>query len=201
MTRARKTPKYTPLEKKFVEAYLQNGMRNQTQAAIDAGYSAKSAHVTASRLLKEAKIAALIQQRLKEQTMTTDEALWRLTEFGRGSLGDFIGLSQEEIAKHPKAFLLKHYSIKRETKHVGAIEFVTDHIRFELHDPQTADREIIRYHETASKMGQAGKIINELPMLEELINRMLAAGMNPEEVFNRMLGKLRVEQPALDDKT
>ena len=145
--------------------------------------------------------------------MSTDEALWRLSQFGQGSLGDFIGLSQDDIANHPRAFLLKHYSVKQDVKRriptkaqsiqaaesSEVIEVVTEYIRFELHDPQTAIRELIRYHETASKAGQAAQVLNELPMMDELINRMLAAGMNPEEVFNRMLGKLRVEQDAIGD--
>lgn len=43
----------------FVNAYIANG-RNATQAAITAGYSAKTAAAAASRLLKDVKISAMV---------------------------------------------------------------------------------------------------------------------------------------------
>ena len=46
----------------FVEAYLSNG-KNGTRAAISAGFAEASAHVTASRLLREPKVAAEIAKR------------------------------------------------------------------------------------------------------------------------------------------
>ena len=46
--------------KEFVSAYLGNG-RNALQAAITAGYSAKSAGVTGSKLLKHPKVKPLIE--------------------------------------------------------------------------------------------------------------------------------------------
>lgn len=49
----------------FVEAYIANG-ENGTQAAIDIGLSPKSAHVLASRLLKDVKVQALLSERRAE---------------------------------------------------------------------------------------------------------------------------------------
>ncbi|HYH42461.1 MAG TPA: terminase small subunit, partial [Burkholderiales bacterium] len=48
--------------KLFVEAYMANG-ENGTQAAIDIGLSPKSAHVLASRLLKDVKVRELLGER------------------------------------------------------------------------------------------------------------------------------------------
>lgn len=48
----------------FIEIYLANG-NNARQAAVDAGYSAKSAAQQASRLLKDVNISARIQERVK----------------------------------------------------------------------------------------------------------------------------------------
>lgn len=50
---------------KFIEAYFTNG-GNATDAAIQAGYSPKSAAVTASQLLKEPKVSAEVEKRRTE---------------------------------------------------------------------------------------------------------------------------------------
>ncbi len=47
---------------RFVEEYAKD--RNGTQAAIRAGYSAPSAHVTASVLLSDPKVAALVEEEM-----------------------------------------------------------------------------------------------------------------------------------------
>ena len=49
---------------KFVEAYIANG-ENATAAAIEAGFSAKTAGQQGSRLLKDVKVAEAIQERRK----------------------------------------------------------------------------------------------------------------------------------------
>lgn len=67
--------------KLFVEAYLANG-RNGTQAAIAAGYSAKTAAVKASQLLTEVKIAQAIDARAEKlqaaMELTTENVLREL---------------------------------------------------------------------------------------------------------------------------
>jgi phage terminase small subunit len=51
---------------------------NATQAAIRAGYSEKSAHVTASRMLKDAKIAEAIKRGTSKQLEATRKQLGEL---------------------------------------------------------------------------------------------------------------------------
>ena len=46
----------------FVKAYILTGCKKGTQAAIDAGYSEKTAAQQASRLLKDVKVKALIDK-------------------------------------------------------------------------------------------------------------------------------------------
>lgn len=55
----------SPRQEAFVNAYAATGFTNGTQAAIAAGYLEKNAHVTASRLLKNAKVNAAIAARRK----------------------------------------------------------------------------------------------------------------------------------------
>ena len=74
--------------KKFVEDYLANG-GNATQAAISAGYSEKSAGVTGSKLLKDAKVLAEISKRRVEIVANAELSTDRLVkEIGRISFSD-----------------------------------------------------------------------------------------------------------------
>ena len=54
----------TPRQQRFVEEYSLSG--NATQAAIAAGYNKHSAHVTGSRLLRNAKVWQAIEAKKQE---------------------------------------------------------------------------------------------------------------------------------------
>jgi phage terminase small subunit len=74
---------------------------NGTQAAIRAGYSAKTAHVQASRLLSYAKvqekIAELQQLRSKRTEITADMVLKELAYVGFAKITDFLKVSEASI--------------------------------------------------------------------------------------------------------
>ncbi len=53
-----------PRRAKFIDQYLIHG--NATKAAVEAGYGAAGAAVTATRLLKNANVAGVIQARQRE---------------------------------------------------------------------------------------------------------------------------------------
>jgi len=59
----------TPKQQRFADEYLID--LNATQAAIRAGYSPRSADVTAARLLANARIRAYIDQRMAELSRRT----------------------------------------------------------------------------------------------------------------------------------
>ncbi len=76
-------------QKAFVTAYLINGF-NATKAAIAAGYANGSAHVTGSRLLRNAKVAAAIKRELERRGMTPTNCTIKLCEIAFGSdIADF----------------------------------------------------------------------------------------------------------------
>lgn len=50
----------------FIEEYLKLRCKNATQAAINAGYSAKSASAQASQILKDSEVSAYLEQRKSE---------------------------------------------------------------------------------------------------------------------------------------
>lgn len=56
----------------FVEAFMGRCKGNGTQAAIAAGYAKGSAHVTASRLLRDAKVRRAIEERVKADPHVMD---------------------------------------------------------------------------------------------------------------------------------
>lgn len=62
--------KLTPKQQAFVAEYLVD--LNATQAAIRAGYSAKTAEQQASRLLSHVKVAEAIAERMKERASRTE---------------------------------------------------------------------------------------------------------------------------------
>lgn len=85
-----------PLKReKFAHEYILNG-GNATQAAIAAGYSEGSAHVTGSRLLSDAKVSEVIDEQREQLSaryeITEDKLLQRLAQ-----------IAFEPLATDPKA--------------------------------------------------------------------------------------------------
>ena len=82
MTAAELEKVLTDKERMFVHALLACG--NQTQAAVAAGYSKKSAHVQASRMLKKDKVLAYkracVKQIYAEKGITPETVLLKLAE-------------------------------------------------------------------------------------------------------------------------
>jgi phage terminase small subunit len=88
--------KLTPKQTKFCEEYLVD--LNGTQAAIRAGYSARTAQEQASENLSKPMIQALIQelrQSQQERTQVTAdsviEKLWNIASFELNQVGGFDG--------------------------------------------------------------------------------------------------------------
>jgi phage terminase small subunit len=73
----------TPKQERFVAEYLANGL-NATKAAIDAGYSERTAESQGSRLLRNVKVAALIggktKIRMEKLEITADRVLQELAK-------------------------------------------------------------------------------------------------------------------------
>lgn len=122
-----------PRQQRFVEEYLLD--LNATQAAIRAGYSAKTADVQGSRLLGNAKVAAAIQAaksaRSARTAITQDWVLERLREnveramtadAVRDSEGNAIGLYtyQGAVANGALTLIGKHLGMFAERHEVSA---------------------------------------------------------------------------------
>lgn len=79
---------------KFVEHYLKTG--NGTQAAVEAGYSAKTAHVIACNLLKNVNVSrAIADAQAKAMTagiVSLEEAMKIVSDIARKSKNEFARL-------------------------------------------------------------------------------------------------------------
>jgi phage terminase small subunit len=115
----------------FAEEYLRDW--NQTQAAIRAGYSKKTAYNIGYYLRHNPKIDEYIQKRLSEMQADTDEIKTKLTDIARASpeiFIDFMGstwtINLNKAHEAQKLHLIK------------SIKHTRDGYVIEMHDPLKA---------------------------------------------------------------
>lgn len=86
-----------PRETRFAHEYVQD--LNGTQAAIRAGYSAKTARTKASQLLAKVGVKALVDSLIDgmhvAKIMTANEALAEASKLARGSVRRFVHITQD----------------------------------------------------------------------------------------------------------
>src|ERR1700746_3486508 len=92
----------TPKQSRFVEEYLVD--LNGKQAAIRAGYSANTAEVQASRLLRIVKIqvalSAAMRARSRNTEVTPDRVLAELAKIGFANMRDYWPKEGETVDLH-----------------------------------------------------------------------------------------------------
>ena len=88
-----------PRQRLFVAHYLKS--LNATQAAIDAGYSAKNAGKIGPALVGDSRIAAAIQQamekRAKRLDITADRVLEEIAAIAFAHMGEYATWSDEKV--------------------------------------------------------------------------------------------------------
>lgn len=135
----------------FVDNWLRT--QNGIQSARDAGFQGDDQvlAVTASRLLKSAKVQLEIKRRLGTNIADSTEVLERLTQHARGDLTDILDengeLNLKQARKRGTSKLLKKLKIKRryEKDAEGNLQPVVEH-EYEIHDPQAALEKLGRFH-------------------------------------------------------
>lgn len=80
--------KLTDMQRLFVNAYLRTF--NATQAALEAGYSEKTARFIGSENLTKPNIRALLEARMSEEAMSANEVLRHLAEIARGDIDNIL---------------------------------------------------------------------------------------------------------------
>ena len=127
----------TDKQKAFVEHYLQ--CWNATEAALQAGYSERSARSIGHENLTKPDVSAEIERRIEEMVMTADEAMICLSNQARASFGEMIKLVDGQPVIDWQRIIT-----------TGAIDSIKeiiyrgDSITIRLHDSQAALVQILK---------------------------------------------------------
>ena len=121
----------TPKQQLFIDNYLVHF--NATKAAIQAGYSEKTAYSIGSELLKKPEISSIVETRLKESRMNSDEVMKMMKDIAGSNINDYMKIVQRERVKHiPKSLTLlierKKLEIKRHAMYIER-KGLTDELR------------------------------------------------------------------------
>lgn len=138
----------TPKQRIFVERYCVHF--NGARACREAGYSEESARFTASENLTKPNISEAINERLRQLSMSAEEATKRLTDMGRGSIESFIQIDEngrtiidlsKDEARENLGLIKKLKQTKKEFSDGAVIEIVNE---IELHDSKDALLNILK---------------------------------------------------------
>lgn len=140
----------TPRQQRFVEEYLLD--LNATQAAIRAGYSARSAHVDGPRMLSHARVADAVARAKAERSarvgLTADRVLEELAAIGFARMpnvaewghGDQMHLKpSSDLSDHEAAAIAQIVETEKYIKTIGEGEQLMSRERsIKLHDKVAA---------------------------------------------------------------
>jgi phage terminase small subunit len=138
----------TPKQSRFVEEYLVD--LNGKQAAIRAGYSANTAEVQASRLLRIVKIqvalSAAMRARSRNTEVTPDRVLAELAKIGFANMRDYWPKEGETVDLHrldqELTAALQEITIDETIDPSGVVH---RHTRLKLHDKKSALDSLAQY--------------------------------------------------------
>lgn len=136
----------------FVEELLKNGFhRVKAYQAAYPGTEYFSAAASATRLLKMPEVKEYLNQRMKENQLSTNEILGILQDWLQGDIGDYLEV--EEDGENFRLNLLDKNGNRKPTRNIrklkivkkvrpsGIVEYHTD---FELQDAQAAADKLLR---------------------------------------------------------
>jgi phage terminase small subunit len=171
--------KLTPKQRKFVDEYLK--LRNATQAAKNAGYSARSAYSQGERLLKKAEIATEIGRRMniiETKTNVTVERIER--ELANIAFADIVGLF--EVAPNGKVAIKSFNDLTEEQRRaISEIQIDGKSIKFKSWNKNSALDTLAKY-----KGMLKSELVNLNVNLSDLTNEQLqrlSAGEPIEKVL------------------
>lgn len=147
----------TVKQQRFIEEYCIDF--NATAAAKRAGYSEKTAEVIGFENLRKPKLAAAIKERLNAMSMSADEALKRMTDWGRGDVRPFlsvdqntqelrIDLSSEQAQRHLHLIkeIKQNDTIVKKPTDDDPDEVIGRSWEIKLHDAKDAVDKLIKVH-------------------------------------------------------
>ena len=178
----------TPKQARFVEEYLVD--LNATQAAIRAGYSAKTAYSQGQRLLKNVEVEAAIQKaqdaRAKRTEVTIDRVLTELAVVGFADMGTYLNLVDGRVERRDWSDLpvdaTKVIQEITQEEHTGGRGHDVGEVRrtkFKLYSKLDALEKIARHLGMfTEKLKIEGSVLDELSPneLAALVEHLRAAG-------------------------
>lgn len=178
----------TGKQQAFVWHYIDNNC-NGIQAAIQAGYkgSYSALGVTAHDNLKNPKIRAEIDARLRVRHASADEVLAKLTEHLRGDIGDFLdpdSLAIDLKKARGKSHLIK--KIKTTLYRNDRDDTSVETTEFELYDAQSAADKLARVY---------GLYKDKSELTIDWRAQLVAVGIDADTVKRQMLDTLRQALP------
>lgn len=177
----------TNKQRLFVEAYFANSM-DVDKAAIQAGYSPRSAPQIASKLLKKPNVARAVEARMRETLgplhLDADEVLTLLASHARGTMENFIDADSLTIDLKKAKFAKQLHLIKKfkvtttlHSRPDGA-DVQTDTVEFELYDAQSAAVQIGKhlglFNDRSINLNLTLEELQKLP--DEELKRLAAGG-------------------------
>lgn len=181
-------------QRDFCVHYVQHGKKKQ--AAIDAGYAERSAHVTASRLLKLAKVQDEIKRLHTAKHMGPEEVMAGLAEIARLDMEDFISPLKNGGARLnlPKAKRANKLSFIREittkeSQKISEGDVVSEVVetKVKLYDRQRALETIAKHHGLLKDAEININITLHLDLITRTWQALEKAGADPEQVFNELI--------------
>jgi phage terminase small subunit len=157
--------------------------KNGTEAARRAGYAGDDATlaVTASRLLRNAKVVAFINERFAEMAMRADEVIARMSEQAAADMGDFIdvkhnwmSINLERAKQNNKLHLIK----KIKQGKYG--------VELELYDAQAAQRTLAQHH---GLLKSEVNININVELVVKAVRALEDAGIDAQEFFEKAIAR------------
>jgi phage terminase small subunit len=178
----------TTKQQVFVEEYLKHF--NATKAAIDAGYSPKTAYNIGWENVRKREIADVISKRLAESAMSADEVLKRLADDARADLGPWLsndGVINIQAMKRDGATHLIR-KVKR-TERTGETAtggtWNETRVELELHDAQAARKMIAHHHGLFKDVSESKIDVSADDETRSLLSRV-----------NQLAARIRETEPA-----
>lgn len=136
-----------PKHQAFADEYLRHWNATRAYKSIHPQVTERSAWQSGSRLLRNEKVAAYINQKLESRAMGLKEILARLGDMARGDIGHFVdedGILRLTLADAKSLGLTHLIKRVRQKRRMGANGIEEEELWVELHDPQAAMDKILR---------------------------------------------------------
>jgi hypothetical protein len=152
----------TLLQRRFINYWFETS-GNATQAAKMAGYSGdeKALAVRGSENVRKRNIWTAIEERLEQETMSSNEALWRLGQIGRMDLSPYLdeygrlaGINLERLIADGHGHLVK------------GIKHTKEGTNIEFYDKQKALETILKFYKIDAPVTQVNIDQRQIKVVE-----------------------------------